>query len=74
MSANKLLTFLVQVNATTPAIGRSAAPSISAPCLGCIGKDADDQYHACAFNQDALLLEALKSNSKPCVNTKPYIF
>jgi len=34
----------------------------------------DDQYHACAFNQDALLLEALKWRLKPCVNTKPYIF
>lgn len=36
--------------------------------------DGDGQVYACAFNQDALLLEAMKWRLKPCENSKPYIF
>jgi CRISPR-associated endonuclease/helicase Cas3 len=36
--------------------------------------DGDNEVYACAFNQDALLLEALKWRLKRCERTKPYIF
>jgi CRISPR-associated endonuclease/helicase Cas3 len=38
-------------------------------------QDADERYHACAFNQDALLLESLKKSypMSRCQNSKPYI-
>jgi CRISPR-associated endonuclease/helicase Cas3 len=38
-------------------------------------QDADERYHACAFNQDALLLESLKKSYpiSRCQNSKPYI-
>ncbi|MFM6083319.1 MAG: type I-D CRISPR-associated helicase Cas3' [Cuspidothrix sp.] len=36
--------------------------------------DQQDQDYACAFNQDALLLEALKWKLKKTVNTESYIF
>ena len=35
--------------------------------------DADGQVYACAFNQDALLLEAMKWRLNPCKNSTPYI-
>jgi CRISPR-associated endonuclease/helicase Cas3 len=35
--------------------------------------DVDENAYACAFNQDALLLESLKWRLKACENTKPYI-
>ena len=36
--------------------------------------DQEDKDYACAFNQDALLLEALKWKLKKNANTEPYIF
>jgi CRISPR-associated endonuclease/helicase Cas3 len=38
-------------------------------------QDADERYQACAFNQDALLLESLKKSYpiSRCQNSKPYI-
>lgn len=35
--------------------------------------DQQSKNYACAFNQDALLLEALKWKLKRCANTEPYI-
>lgn len=35
--------------------------------------DDEGQVYACAFNQDALLLEAMKWRLNPCKNSKPYI-
>ncbi len=72
----KLLTFLVQVNRNQPDSHWEVSRTLHlSPMFGLYRlKDADDQYHACAFNQDALLLEALKWRLKPCANTKPYIF
>lgn len=72
----KLLTFLVQVNRSQPDSHWDVSRTLHlSPMFGLYRlKDADDQYHACAFNQDALLLEALKWRLKPCSTTKPYIF
>jgi CRISPR-associated endonuclease/helicase Cas3 len=36
--------------------------------------DQQNQDYACAFNQDALLIEALKWKFKKAANTEPYIF
>jgi CRISPR-associated endonuclease/helicase Cas3 len=72
----KLLTFLVQVNRSQPhshwEISRNLHLNHTFGLYRL--KDADGQFHACAFNQDALLLEALKWRIKPCANSKPYIF
>lgn len=72
----KLLAFLVQVNRSQPDSHWEVSRTLHlGPMFGLYRlKDADSQYHACAFNQDALLLEALKWRLKPCATTKPYIF
>ncbi len=72
----KLLTFLVQVNRNQPDSHWEVSHTLHlSPMFGLYRlKDVDDQYYACAFNQDALLLEALKWRLKPCAKTKPYIF
>ena len=72
----KLLTFLVQVNRSQSDSHWEVSRTLHlSPMFGLYRlKDVDDQYHACTFNQDALLLEALKWRLKPCANTKPYIF
>ena len=72
----KLLTFLVQVNRSQPNSHWEVSRTIHLSSMFGLYrlKDIDDQYHACAFNQDALLLEALKWRLKPCAKTKPYIF
>ena len=36
--------------------------------------DQQKKPYACAFNQDALLLEALKWKIDRCANTEPYIY
>lgn len=72
----KLLTFLVQVNRHQPDSHWDVSRNLHlSPLFGLYRlKDGDEQFHACAFNQDALLLEALKWRIKRCENTKPYIF
>ena len=72
----KLLTFVVQVNRHQPDSHWEISRTLHlSPMFGLYRlKDADEQYHACAFNQDALLLEALKWRLKPNATTKPYIF
>ncbi|MEH1938089.1 MAG: hypothetical protein V7L14_31180, partial [Nostoc sp.] len=72
----KLLTFLVQVNRSQPNSHWDISRALHlGPIFGLYRlEDADEQYHACAFNQDALLLEALKWRIPRCDRTKPYIF
>ncbi|MEH2295179.1 type I-D CRISPR-associated helicase Cas3' [Nostoc sp.] len=76
LGKQKLLTFLVQVNRSQPNSHWDISRALHlAPTFGLYRlQDADEQYHACAFNQDALLLEALKWRIPRCDRTKPYIF
>ncbi|MBE9256834.1 type I-D CRISPR-associated helicase Cas3' [Dolichospermum sp. LEGE 00246] len=72
----KLLAFLVQVNRSQAnshwEITRNLYLSHTFGLYRL--KDADGQFYACAFNQDALLLEAIKWKIKFCERSKPYIF
>ncbi|MFM5946633.1 MAG: type I-D CRISPR-associated helicase Cas3', partial [Dolichospermum sp.] len=76
LKRQKLLAFLVPVNRTPNnshwEISRTLYLS---PTFGLYRlKDSDGQFYACAFNQDALLLEAIKWKIRPCERSKPYIF
>lgn len=72
----KLLTFLVPVNHRDRNSHWDVMRTLHlSPMFGLYRlTDADNQAYACAFNQDALLLEALKWRLKRCETTKPYIF
>jgi CRISPR-associated endonuclease/helicase Cas3 len=72
----KLLTFIVQVNRSQPNSHWDISRALHlSPTFGLYRlQDADEQTHACAFNQDALLLEALKWRIPKCDRSKPYIF
>lgn len=72
----KLLTFLVQVNRSQPNSHWEISRALNLnPTFGLYRlQDADEQTHACAFNQDALLLEALKWRIPKCDHVKHYIF
>lgn len=72
----KLLTFLVPVNHRDANSHWDVTRTLHlSPLFGLYRlTDADNQAYACAFNQDALLLEALKWRLKRCEKTKPYIF
>ncbi|MTJ50092.1 type I-D CRISPR-associated helicase Cas3' [Dolichospermum sp. UHCC 0259] len=76
LKKQKLLAFLVQVNRSQSnshwEISRTLYLSSTFGMYRL--KDADGQFYACAFNQDALLLEAIKWRIKPCERSKPYIF
>ncbi|MEH2384074.1 MAG: type I-D CRISPR-associated helicase Cas3' [Nostoc sp.] len=76
LGKQKLLTFLVQVNRSQPNSHWDISRALHlSPTFGLYRlEDADEQFHACAFNQDALLLEALKWRIPRCDRTKPYIF
>jgi CRISPR-associated endonuclease/helicase Cas3 len=76
LKRQKLLAFLVPVNRTPNnshwEISRTLYLS---PTFGLYRlKDSDGQFYGCAFNQDALLLEAIKWKIRPCERSKPYIF
>ncbi|MEY3400518.1 MAG: CRISPR-associated protein Cas3 [Anabaena sp. CRKS33] len=76
LKGQKLLAFLVTVNRSQNnshwEISRTLYLS---PTFGLYRlKDSDGQFYACAFNQDALLLEAIKWKIRPCERSKPYIF
>jgi CRISPR-associated endonuclease/helicase Cas3 len=62
LSKNKLLTFLVPVNRSQLQSHWEVSRHLHlSPLFGLYRlKDAEEQAYACAFNQDALLLEALK--------------
>lgn len=72
----KLLTFLVQVNRSQPNSHWDISRALHlSPTFGLYRlQDADENSYACAFNQDALLLEALKWRIPKCDRSKPYIF
>jgi CRISPR-associated endonuclease/helicase Cas3 len=72
----KLLVFLVEVNRKSQQSHWEVAKKLRlSPLFGLYRlTDADGRAYACAFNQDALLLEALKWRLKPCENSEPYIF
>lgn len=76
LGKQKLLTFLVQVNRSQPNSHWEVSRTLRlSPTFGLYRlQDADDQCHACAFNQDALLLESLKWRLKSLKTTQPYIF
>lgn len=62
LSKRKLLTFLVPVNKSSPQSHWEVSRCLNlSPLFGLYRlRDASEQAYACAFNQDALLLEALK--------------
>ncbi|WP_414526647.1 type I-D CRISPR-associated helicase Cas3' [Nodularia chucula] len=76
LGKQKLLTFLVQVNRRQPHSHWDISRALHlSPTFGLYRlQDADEQCYACAFNQDALLLEAMKWRIPRGERTKPYIF
>ncbi|BAY37549.1 CRISPR-associated helicase, Cyano-type [Nostoc sp. NIES-2111] len=72
----KLLTFLVQVNRTPDNSHWDVSRALHLnPTFGLYRlRDADEQTYACAFSQDALLLEALKWRIPKCDRSQAYIF
>lgn len=76
LKRKKLLAFLITVNRSPDnshwEISRTLCLS---PNFGLYRlQDSDGQFYACAFNQDALLLEAIKWKIRPYERSKPYIF
>ncbi len=75
LSKKKLLTFLVPLSRQHPTIWDIKNILRLNPNFGLyLLTDADDESYACAFNQDALLLEALKWKLKRCQKTKAYVY
>jgi CRISPR-associated endonuclease/helicase Cas3 len=75
LSNKKLLAFLVPLSRQHPTIWDVRNLLYLSPNFGLYQlTDADDESYACAFNQDALLLETLKGKLKRCERTKPYIY
>jgi len=72
----ELLTFLVQVDRKNPSSHWDILRQLRLPPTFGLYRltDGDDQAYACAFNQDALLLESMKWRIRRCENSKPYIF
>lgn len=68
----KLLTFLVPVNKNKQSSHWEVSRALNlSPLFGLYRLvDASEQAYACAFNQDALLLEALKWHLKKFTNTR----
>ncbi len=70
-----LLTFLVPLSRQHPTLWNVRNILRLSPTFGLyLLHDADDEAYACAFNQDALLLESLKWKLKRCDRSKPYIY
>jgi CRISPR-associated endonuclease/helicase Cas3 len=75
LSSKKLLAFLVPLSRQHPTIWDVRNILYLSPNFGLYQlTDADDESYACAFNQDALLLEALKWKLQRCQRAKPYIY
>lgn len=72
----KLLAFILSVNRTQAYSHWEVSHKLHLnPTFGLYRlTDGDGTVYACAFNQDALLLEAMKWRLKPCENSKPFIF
>ncbi|MBE9058371.1 type I-D CRISPR-associated helicase Cas3' [Sphaerospermopsis sp. LEGE 08334] len=76
LKRQKLLGFLVPVNRTPNNSHWQISQTLYlSPTFGLYRlKDSDGQFYSCAFNQDALLLEAVKWKIRRCERSKPYIF
>ena len=75
LSKKKLLAFLVPLSRQHPTIWDIKNILRLNPNFGLyLLTDADEESYACAFNQDALLLEALKWKLKRCQRTKAYVY
>lgn len=75
LSSEKLLAFLVPLSRQHPTIWDVRNFLYLSPNFGLyLMTDADDESYACAFNQDALLLETLKWKLQRCARTRPYIY
>ncbi|MGB7440380.1 MAG: type I-D CRISPR-associated helicase Cas3' [Coleofasciculaceae cyanobacterium] len=75
LSKKKLLAFLVPLSRQHPTIWDVRNILYLSPNFGLYQlTDADNNSYGCAFNQDALLLEALKRKLRRCQRTKPYIY
>ncbi|BAY83863.1 CRISPR-associated helicase, Cyano-type [Calothrix parasitica NIES-267] len=75
LSKNKLLAFLVPLSRQHPTIWDIKNILRLNPNFGLyLLTDADEESYACAFNQDALLLEALKWKLKRCQRVKAYVY
>ena len=75
LSKKKLLAFLVPLSRLHPRIWDVKNILHLSPNFGLYQlTDADDESYGCAFNQDALLLEALKWKLKRCQSAKPYLY
>jgi CRISPR-associated endonuclease/helicase Cas3 len=75
LSSKKLLAFLVPLSRQHPTIWDVRNILYLSPNFGLYQlTDADDESYACAFNQDALLLETLKWKLQRCQRAKPYIY
>ena len=72
----KLLAFIVSVNRSQAYSHWEVSRKLHLnPTFGLYRlTDVDGVAYACAFNQDALLLEAMKWRLKPCETAQPYIF
>ena len=72
----KLLAFIVSVNRNQAYSHWEVSRKLHLnPTFGLYRlTDVDGVAYACAFNQDALLLEAMKWRLKPCETAQPYIF
>lgn len=72
----KLLAFIVSVNRSQAYSHWDVSRKLHLnPTFGLYRlADADGVTYATAFNQDALLLEAMKWRLNPCETAKPYIY
>jgi len=73
LSQKKLLAYLVPINSTKPSSHWDISRHLNlSPSFGLYRlKDGAERAYACAFNQDALLLEALKWRLKKFCRTQP---
>ncbi len=74
--SKSLLTFLVRISDKKDSHWSEITNRLYLPATFGIYRlqDNDKEHYACAFNQDALLLEALKWKLNRCKNSKPYIY
>ncbi|MGK7929791.1 MAG: type I-D CRISPR-associated helicase Cas3' [Spirulina sp.] len=74
LKKKKLLAFLVPLSSKNSTIWTVRNAISLSPNFGLYHlTDSDGEHYACAFNQDALLLEAIKWKLRRCDRSKPYI-
>ncbi|MHC5915337.1 MAG: type I-D CRISPR-associated helicase Cas3' [Nostoc sp.] len=71
-----LLTFIVRISDKKDSHWSEVSNKLRLPATFGIYrlKDQDGEHYACAFNQDAMLLEALKWKLNRCKDSKPYLY